>query len=256
MKIERFTDLICHPIYSEINSLEKLRKFMECHVFAVWDFMSLTKRIQIEMTCIKLPWVPVIDSKAARLINEIVLSEETDKNIHGEPHSHLEMYLQAMRDIGARTEQFQHFLMLVRNKQDYVSALKQVNASSYIIDFVTNTIEVAHKAPLLDVVAYFLYGRENIIPGMFKALLSHWAIDTADVPNLVYYLERHIELDGNEHSVAGKAILKNLIHQDEGKKKQALLRANEAIESRIKFWDEILVDLMSSSHKKENMAVA
>src|SRR5580658_2579931 len=100
-------ELLDHPIYTQVTSVADLRSFMEDHVFAVWDFMSLLKRLQQDMTCIRVPWFPVNNAKAARLINDIVIGEETDVDPDGSYVSHLDLYLRAMRDIGASTRQFE-----------------------------------------------------------------------------------------------------------------------------------------------------
>ena len=100
---QKKAELSAHPIFSEIHSLSVLQRFMESHVFAVWDFMSLTKRLQQELTCTRLPWLPPRDPHAARLINEIVLGEESDDRLDAGHYSHFELYLDAMREIGAST---------------------------------------------------------------------------------------------------------------------------------------------------------
>src|SRR6266446_362069 len=100
------TALLDHPIYTHVASVADLRRFMEDHVFAVWDFMSLLKRLQQDMTCIRVPWFPADNAKAARLINDIVIGEETDVDPDGSYVSHLALYLRAMSEIGASTRQF------------------------------------------------------------------------------------------------------------------------------------------------------
>src|SRR6516225_8670826 len=99
--------LLDHPLYSKVASAADLRLFMEDHVFAVWDFMSLLKRLQQDITCIRVPWFPAENARAARLINDIVIGEETDVGPDGSYVSHLGLYLRAMGEIGASTHGFE-----------------------------------------------------------------------------------------------------------------------------------------------------
>src|SRR3982074_924513 len=106
--------LLEHPVYAEVASLSDLRRFMEDHVFAVWDFMSLLKRLQQDLTCTKVPWFPADNARAARLINDIVIGEETDVDPDGSYVSHLDLYLRAMADGRASTRQFDKLRPLAR----------------------------------------------------------------------------------------------------------------------------------------------
>jgi Protein of unknown function (DUF3050) len=107
------TQLLEHPVYAEVTSVGDLRRFMEDHVFAVWDFMSLLKRLQQDLTCTKVPWFPADNARAARLINDIVIGEETDVDPDGSYVSHLDLYLRAMEDVGASSQQFNTFRSLI-----------------------------------------------------------------------------------------------------------------------------------------------
>ena len=140
-------ELSAHPIFAEIDSMTVLRRFMESHVFAVWDFMSLTKRLQQELTCTRLPWLPPRDPHAARLINEIVLGEESDDRLSHGHYSHFELYLDAMREVGASTSAAERFVALQKEGVSYDVALQSVEVDPAAAQFVRHTLHTALHAP-------------------------------------------------------------------------------------------------------------
>src|SRR5882757_7152683 len=82
--------LLDHRIYCQIRGLDGLRLFMEHHVFAVWDFMSLLKALQQRICCVDVPWIPSSTSFTCRLVNEIVLGEESGEDGEGGYARHFE----------------------------------------------------------------------------------------------------------------------------------------------------------------------
>ncbi|MEB0042874.1 MULTISPECIES: DUF3050 domain-containing protein [unclassified Pseudomonas] len=236
-------ELGSHPIFSEIDSLAVLRRFMETHVFAVWDFMSLTKRLQQELTCIHLPWLPPKDAKAARLINEIVLGEESDNALAHGHYSHFELYLDAMREVGASTQQVERFIELQKRGVSYETALHSVNAGQAACGFVKQTLDTALHEPVHRVAAAFLHGRESVIPLMFQRILDDWDITAEQAPTFRYYLKRHIEVDAEDHGPAAEALLASLVNGDEQRQREVYESAIAAVESRIVFWDRLRVSM-------------
>jgi hypothetical protein len=235
--------MICHPVFNAIRSISCLRTFMEAHVFAVWDFMSLLKRLQRELSCVEVPWVPRAEAHATQLINQIVLGEESDVGPSGEAASHLELYLRAMREVGASTTQFENFLRVLGNGSDVSKAFAKAGVAEFVREFTGHTLKMAIHAEPLEVMASFLYGRENVIPGMFSNLLESWGLDDRQAPTFVYYLRRHIELDGDSHGPAAESILESAIHGDPHRRRLAMSAARQSIEARVRFWDGVLETL-------------
>src|SRR5580692_11819303 len=155
------SQLLDHPVYAEVASVEDLRRFMEDHVFAVWDFMSLLKRLQQDLTCTKVPWFPAVNAQAARLINDIVIGEETDVDPDGSYVSHLDLYLRAMRDVGASTNQFELFRSLAQAGIPVEVALVRIGAPSHVKVFVAHTMALANSGTTEEVLAAFFHGRED-----------------------------------------------------------------------------------------------
>jgi len=226
-----------HPVFSMVTDIRQLQKFMEWHVFAVWDFMSLVKRLQWDLTCETVPWLPPSNNQAARLINEIVLGEETDDAPGGTHASHFELYISAMTEIGASTKQINLFIDHLRLGTETYAALKLVSAPTDVVQFVKATVETARNAPTHEVLGSFFYGREHSIPIMFQSLLNKWQVDPRSAPTFVYYLNRHIELDRDDHGPAVEAIIKEIIDESYEAWSAFQRSALKAIELRIGLWD-------------------
>jgi hypothetical protein len=235
--------LLDHPIYTHVASGADLRRFMEDHVFAVWDFMSLLKRLQQDMTCVRIPWFPADNTKAARLINDIVIGEETDVGPDGSYVSHLALYLRAMRDVGASTRQFEKFRSLVFVGVPVEVALTQIGAPRHVQAFVAHTMALANSGSTEEVLAAFFHGREDVIPEMFRRLLGTLydaQHNTDRLRNFIYYIDRHIELDGDSHGPKGRELLEDLVTNSPHARERALRAACRGIEARIGLWDGTL----------------
>lgn len=234
--------LLSHPIYAEVNSIPRLKLFMEDHVFAVWDFMSLLKRLQRDVTCITVPWFPAADAAAARLINEIVIGEECDVGPDGEtPFSHLELYLLAMDEVGADTSRFRSFIRRAQDGTPIATALQAVGAPGHVRTFVDHTIDLAATGTTEEVLGGFLYGREDVIPEMFQNIRGGFWASEAEIPTYFdYYGCRHIELDGDSHGPLGKALLARLTRGAPDKMRRANDAAADCIQHRIDLWSGTL----------------
>ncbi len=238
--LEQRKRLLCsHPLFLEISSLEKLQLFMEHHVFAVWDFMTLTKRLQQDLTCTRLPWLPPADPQAARLINEIVLGEESDSHPRQGHCSHFEWYLEAMVEVGASTSAIQRFIALQHQGVEASTALRMAEVPAGAARFVSDTLRMALEAPTHCVAAAFLHGRERVIPSMFEHLLQPDTLIHRQASALCGYFERHIEVDTEHHGRAAEQLLERLVGADPTYPQQAHDAALAAVESRITFWDEV-----------------
>jgi len=252
------TKLFQHPIYRSIKDTRQLQLFMENHAFAVWDFMTLLKALQINLTCVQIPWTPPKDSRISYFINSIVLGEESDDmatSDYKQALSHYNLYLKAMDEVGANSSAIKHLVNSIQNGTYWYNALQETRLKYPRIpvntfEFVEFTMNVVQKKDPVDIAAAFLYGREDPIPQMFQNLLTQLGFENINCPNLKKYLERHIEVDSDDHGPMGGMVIDLLCGNDSTKLESAQKTALEAINMRIKLWDGIYNILPSEGMRK------
>ncbi|WP_136667716.1 DUF3050 domain-containing protein [Flavobacterium sp. H122] len=233
--------LLNHPLYSQIKTIEDLNSFLEIHIYAVWDFMSLLKALQQKLTCTTTPWVASANPETRYLINEIVLAEESDLAMDGRRLSHYEMYIEAMQDCNASTTEIEQFLHEVEGTKNIFVAIKNSHLDNAVKDFLNFTFKVIERGKAHEIASAFTFGREDLIPNMFTEILRNFkaSFPETDLSKLIYYFERHIELDADEHGPMAMKMIEELAENDPIKWKEMEEVAIEALEKRIGLWNAI-----------------
>ncbi len=236
--------IVNHNVYTQISDLPELRIFMEHHIYAVWDFMSLLKALQINLTCTTLPWFPVGNAKTRQLINEIVAGEESDLDEKGEIKSHFELYLDAMEQVGANTQPISTFISALQNGANFKDAYKVADVPVAAQQFMDSTFAVINAGKNHATAAAFTFGREDLIPNMFHSMVNDLNSKHPDrVTIFKYYLDRHIEVDGDHHSHLALEMTSELCGNQENNWNEATIAVKEALQQRINLWNAALKEI-------------
>ncbi len=234
-----YEKLAGHSLYSSFQTLEHLQMFMSAHVFAVWDFMSLLKALQRGLTCIDVPWIPSGMPESRRLVNEIVFGEESDV-YEGRSLSHFEIYRIAMEACGAQTTSIDNLIANITKGKSVQDALFQCDAPLEAADFVLSTFQVLDEGKLHKTAAAFTFGREDLIPEMFRGMVRNLNHELAGrLSPFLWYLERHIEVDGEDHGPMALRMVSELCGDDDYKWQEAEEAATHALNARLRLWDGI-----------------
>ena len=226
-----------HELYSSLNNEVSIISFMELHVYSVWDFMNLLKYLQHELTCTSYPWIPKAVPKLSRLINEIVLEEESDI-INGSVTSHYYYYFKTLKYLKSDIDHLIKFNNDLNTLMSYEKLISQNYIPNPAKAFMTNTYSFIEEG-LLSVASAFAFGRESLVPSLFDPIKDQLKqSQNIKYNDFISYLERHIELDGELHSKLAFEMVEILATSP---KDWEIIEnvAVKALEARIRFWNEI-----------------
>lgn len=233
--------IVNHKVYTQISGLPELRIFMEYHIYAVWDFMSLLKSLQINLTATTLPWFPVGNAKTRQLINEIVAGEESDLDEKGDIKSHFELYIDAMEQAGANTQPIRTFIHSLQLGKTFAEAYKIADVPVAAQQFMDSTFAIIKENKNHTTASAFTFGREDLIPNMFHSIINDLNSSNPDqITIFKYYLDRHIEVDGDHHSHLALEMISELCGTNEVAWQEASAVAKIALKQRIDLWDGVL----------------
>jgi hypothetical protein len=244
-KIKSLRDeIVNHDLFKEINTIEHIGIFMQHHVYAVWDFMSILKSLQNNLTETHVPWFPKGSPNTRFLINEIVVGEESDVDSEGIRKSHFEMYLDAMKQANTNTQNILTFCETLQKTNSFTASYDAANTPLSAQSFVNFSFETINTNKAFLQAAIFTFGREDLIPNMFYSLVSELNERFPNtITKLKYYLDRHIEVDGDHHSHLAIEMVEELCGEDKAKWEESLTYIVRSLEQRKKLWDGVLAEI-------------
>ena len=242
-----------HSLYNNIKDIDDLKIFSSAHVYAVWDFMSLLKFLQVNLTSTSLPWYPSKNSSTAKLINEIVAGEETDEDQNGKPISHFEMYIDSIQDFGLNTNLILNNINSLNNLETIEKDIDKLEIKEYVKNFLKFTFSVIKRGNVHEVAAVFTFGREDLIPDMFIPLIEGINAKNNDLDKLIYYFKRHIEVDGDMHGPMSMEMLSYLCNNDPTKITDSSSISEKALLARISLWDGIENEIKQKKNNYEKV---
>ena len=228
---------------------------MEHHVYAVWDFMLLLKSLQRKLTSTDEVWIPTENRTARRLINEIVFGEESDLDCNGRPASHYEMYLDAMKQIGAQVEDINRLVQKSKEGHNLKSLVKfnVAEIAKAQLEFVRCSYDIIKEGKAHAIAAAFTFGREDLIPDLFTEIVRDLNQRFGgELSAFVYYLERHIELDADEHGPMAEEMIRELCGNDLQKWEDVKKASQKALDARLKLWDAIYAAIQQSRQNQSS----
>ncbi|MBA4542783.1 MULTISPECIES: DUF3050 domain-containing protein [Thermoactinomyces] len=235
-------EILTHALLSHLHTEGNVRIFMKHHIFVVWVYMSLLKKLQQSFTCVSLPWLPRTNASFARFLNELAVWEETDKDGKGNYASHFEIYFQAMEEMKADTNPIETYLQMLQAGYHPVESLFQSEIPPSAADFTKQCLELAGNGQLHEVASAFCYGYEYLVPELYARLAKSFSkISVSE--RLIYFLNRHTQISSNKRAPIAENLLLTLCGEDPVKIGQAEKVAHATLAAWRGVLDGILAEI-------------
>jgi hypothetical protein len=238
-----------HGLYRTVRSLDEVRRFMEFHVWCVWDFMSLAKSVQLAVGAYSVPWIPPGDASLVSAIDEIIGDEEADIGPAGTYQSHFEIYLDAMRQAKADPRCIENSLRLVKSGTGVNEAMELSHAPAAAMRFVSNTMRIC-AGPAHVRVGAFCLAREELVPTMFTTFLRYLPSDNPSLSSFMWYIRRHVDLDSHLHGPLSARLFRATVGNNPRTRQEALEAALTAVRARGSYLDETLAAVLAQGPKQ------
>lgn len=218
-----------------LHTIAQLQQFMQHHVYAVWDFTLLLKALQQQLSSAGHP-------QAIALIAQLASEEESDwlpEHCGGPCQlSHFEIYLLAMEEIGADTAAIRAVIDLAA-REGLAAALAHPAIPAPSRRFMASTQAVIRSGQAHLMAAAFCYGREQLVPALFRQLRQQLTAADLQAPTLAWYLDRHIDLDGDQHGALAERMVLDLCGDNQAAQHEVMALRPLVERERAVFWSGI-----------------
>ena len=144
-----------------------------------------------------------------------------------------------MTQAGADTSVIDGFIDRIRKKQPVFEAIEAAGVPGPSAEFMRCTWRFIDTAPVHVQAAAFAFGREDLIPEMFRQVVDVNE-RLGSLSTFVDYLARHIQVDDEEHTPMAMQMLADLCGDDDARWAECAGAVNRALEARLRLWDGIL----------------
>lgn len=240
--IDRYYQMLeRHKIYKLLNNQTSLANFMERHVVCVWVYHSLLRSLYQDIVSQLTDLNGDRSKECLRLITEIVLEEVVEDLGDGQYQSHLELYVEAMEDLGANITPILTFFDMLEKGYTTKRSLELANFPIEAVRYAKTILPLLKEPPYKKAAALFYEG-EPFIPDSFLTQVEV-LLPKVPVNLLLDYFEGHIEgLKRPGFSATGR-LVEIFCASDKRYELQAEKIAEKVMKSRLELWNLIATDL-------------